>query len=250
MRLSAKSRVRPTTCGTCKCRCASTSDPKQDGPASLSRGAGLFHFRPPESVLWVLGLPEKISIKHYALLFLLLSAIYHSNLRPVASGDSLSASLVPFAVLLDHTVALDRFAPYIREHIWYNSSVIRQAGGHWYSPYPIAGPVLATPLYVPVVLVPGIGNLPPGTLITIARVAEKVAAATLAALAAVFLLSLLRRLTTERTAWLLTLVFALGTGNWSTASQALWQHTFGQLAIVGCLYAIERWSDASCWYWV
>jgi len=75
----------------------------------------------------------------------------------------------------------------------------------------------------------------------------------LAAAAAISLLVLLHRLTSGRTAWMLTLLFALGTANWSTSSQALWQHTFGQLAIIGCLYSIERWSASPSearWYWI
>jgi len=171
----------------------------------------------------------------------------------VASGDSLPAALIPFSVILDKSIALDRFGPYITEHVWYASEVILNRGGHWYSQYPIAGPLLATPLYLPLAFIPGIAKQPPGTLISMGRVGEKVAAVFLAAAAAVALLGLLRRLTSERAAWMLTLVFALGTANWSTSSQALWQHTFGQLAIFGCLWAVDRWgagdSQVSS-YWI
>lgn len=189
----------------------------------------------------------------YVLLFLFLSVVYHSNLRPIASGDSLPASLIPFSILLDGSISLDRFGPYMSEHVWYGSAVLHKTGSHWYSGYPIAGPVLVTPLYLPVAFVPWIGKQPPGTLIAIARLAEKVVAVLLAAAAANALLYLLRRLTPGRAAWMLTLLFALGTGNWSTSSQALWQHTFGQIAIIGCLYSIERLSvpdSESRWYWI
>ncbi len=189
----------------------------------------------------------------YILLFVFLSVIYHSNLRPIASGDSLSASLIPFCILLDGSIHLDRFAPYITKHIWYGPAVLRQSGGHWYSMYPITGPALATPLYLPIALVPWIRHQPPGTLIAIARILEKVTSVAFAAAAAIAMLFLLRRLTTERSAWILTLLFALGTGNWSTSSQAMWQHTFGTGAFIGCLYAIERWNasdDDARWYWI
>jgi hypothetical protein len=190
--------------------------------------------------------------KHF-LLFVLLCAVYHSNLRPIASGDSLGTSLIPFSVVLDGSIRLDRFGPHIAEHVRYADSVVRQRGEQWYSVYPIAGPVLTAPLYLPLAVVPGVRELPPGTLIAVARIVEKAVAVFLAAGAAVLLLVLLRRMTTEGTGWLLTLVFALGTANWSTASQALWQHTYGQVAIIGCLYAIHRFSamDASRrWFWM
>lgn len=192
------------------------------------------------------------AIRPYVLLFVLLSAVYHSNLRPIASGDSLPASLIPFSILLDGSINLDRFGPYISQHVAYGSAVLHKSGSHWYSVYPIAGPVLVTPLYLPIAFVPWIAKQPPGPLIAMARVAEKVVAVALAAAAAIALLFLLRRLTSGRAAWILTLLFALGTGNWSTSSQALWQHTFGQLAIIGCLYSIVRFSvphPQPRWYW-
>ena len=178
---------------------------------------------------------------------------YHSNLRPIASGDSLPAALIPFSILLDHSVTLDRFGPYLRDHVWYAKSVTRQEGGHWYSSYPIGGPVLATPLYLPIACVPWVRRQDAATLIAVARVAEKFVAVALAAAAAVLLLALLRRMLPEREAWLLALAFALGTGNWSTASQALWQHTYGQVAVLGCLYAIDRWEEGTAdakWEWI
>jgi hypothetical protein len=191
--------------------------------------------------------------RHYLLLFALLTGVYHSNLRPIASGDSLPASLVPFSLLLDHSIALDRFGPHIEAQVWYATAVLHKAGDHWYSVYPIAGPVLATPLYLPIVFVPGIRKMPPATLISIARILEKGVAVFLASATVIALLFLLRRVVSERAAWLLALVFAFGTGNWSTSSQAMWQHTFGQLAIVGCLYAVARWDGEESeprWEWM
>ena len=188
----------------------------------------------------------------YALLFVLLLVVYHSNLRPIAAGDSLPASLIPFSILLDGSITLDRFGPYLTEHVWYGPEVLHKVGGHWYSWYPVAGPVLATPLYLPIALVPQLAKQPPATLIAIARIGEKFTSVTLAAAAAVALLFLLSRLTSRRAAWILTLVFALGTGNWSTASQALWQPTFGDLALIGFLYSMERLDGGTLsprWYW-
>src|SRR5271170_2773830 len=97
---------------------------------------------------------QKRAARPYVLLFVLLSIVYHSNLRSVASGDSLPASLIPFSILLDGSIALDRFGPYMSQHVWYSSEVLHQTGGHWFSRFPIAGPALVTPLYFPVALVP------------------------------------------------------------------------------------------------
>src|SRR5579863_4686042 len=176
----------------------------------------------------------------YILLFLALTVVYHANLRPVDSGDALPASLIPFAIVLDHSVTLDRFAPWLRSHVWYTGSVIHPAHGHFFSSFPITGPVLVSPLYLPLAFA-GLDHWDPGSLVTLARIAEKFAAAAITALSVVVLLLLLKRITTPRWAWPLTLVYALATETWSISSQALWQHGPSELAIIGCFYCLQRW---------
>ena len=178
--------------------------------------------------------------RRYILLFAVLTIIYHSNLRPVASGDSLPAALIPFSLWLDGSIALNRFGPWMDRQVPYGRDVLIETRGNWYSRYPVAGPALAAPLYLPVALVPRVRRAPPGSLIAAARVTEKFAAAAIAALSALGMLALLLRIAPAGWAWGLTWLFALGTSAWSTSSQALWQHTFGQAAIVACLYFLER----------
>lgn len=192
-------------------------------------------------------------IKPYAFLFAGLALIYHSNFRPVASGDSLTTSVVPFSILLDHTLNVDRFAPYIRHDIPWGSYTLEPSGRHWYSFFPVGGPVLVTPLYLPILAFPSVRHLPPGTLIAIARILEKFIAVILAAGTAVWMLLLLERLAPRRWAWGLTILFALATPQWSISSQALWHHTFGALAITASLYGLARWElegAESRWLWL
>src|SRR5271170_4679910 len=89
-------------------------------------------------------------LRPYVLLFLALTVVYHANLRPVDSSDSLPGYLIPLALVLDHSICLDRFAPWLRGHVWYTSSVIHLARGHYFSSYPIGGPLLVSPLYLPI----------------------------------------------------------------------------------------------------
>lgn len=180
-------------------------------------------------------------MRPYVLLFVALSFIYHSNLRPIPSGDTLCTSLIPLSLLLDHTVTLDRFAPWLLSHLSYAHNVLRHIGGHYYAGYPIGGAVLVTPLYLPLLGFPGLRHWDPGSLVALARILEKFAATSIAAFSAVALLLLLKRITSPYWAWFLTLVNALATLTWSTASQALWQHTTGQLAILGSLLFQESW---------
>lgn len=192
-------------------------------------------------------------LRPYVLLFAALTVVYHANLRPVDSGDALPGSLIPFAIFLDHTVSLDRFAPWVRGHVRHAGEVIHASHGHYFSRYPIGGPLLVTPLYLPLAFLGRFRDWPPGSLVLFARIAGKVAAAAITALSAVVLLLLLKRIVTAPWAWCLTLVYALGTETWSISSQALWQHGPGELAIIGCFYFLQRWPEnrlRNGWLWV
>jgi len=187
-------------------------------------------------------------VRPYALLFLALTVIYHSNLRPIAAGDSLPSALIPFSVVLDHSITLDRFGPWLKEQP--NPGLVRRAHGHWFSGYPIAGPVMIAPFYLPAAAIPAVWRLPLESLVTLARILEKFAAVALTAASTLGMLALLGRIAPFGWALTLTLLFALGTTTWSTSSQALWQQTFDTAAIVLCWYSLERWDSekgASRW---
>jgi hypothetical protein len=184
-----------------------------------------------------------VRLRPYLLLFAALVVIYHANLRPVDSSDTLPGSLIPLAIVLDHSVALDRFVPWLQKHVPYTRAVIVAAHGHYYSQYPIGGPVFASPMYLPLGFVGHFRDWDPGSLVMFARIAEKFVAVVIAALSATLLLLLLKRITSTPWAWCLTLVYALGTSTWSISSQALWQHGPGELAIIGALLGLAYWSE-------
>jgi hypothetical protein len=191
-------------------------------------------------------------LRPYVFLFLGLTVVYHVNLRPIDSSDSFPGALIPLALVLDHTICLDRFVPWLRAHVWYTPSVIHQASGHSFSSYPIGGPLLVSPLYFPLAF-SNLSHWDPASLVMFARIAGKFSAAAVTALSAVLLLLLLKRITSTAWAWWLTLVYALATETWSISSQALWQHGPGELAIVGCFYCLERGTEdraRSVWPWL
>ena len=179
-------------------------------------------------------------LRPYVLLFLGLNVVYHANFRPIDSSDTLPASLIPFSVVLDHSVTLDRFFPWLPRHIWYTPYVTHRSHGHHFSGFPIGGALLVSPLYVPIAL--AARHWDPGALVMLARIAEKFAAAAIAALSAVLLLLLVEANHDRALGLVLTLVYAFATETWSISSQALWQHGPGELAIIGCFYCLERWS--------
>src|SRR2546428_7814260 len=99
-------------------------------------------------------------LRAYTFLVVALPIIYHSNLRPVTAGDSLPASLIPFSVLLDRSITLNRFGPWIHDHLRYRPYVVRASGESRYSTYPIAGPLSVKPLYLRLLPFPGLQPMP------------------------------------------------------------------------------------------
>ncbi len=173
------------------------------------------------------------------ILFFCSFAAYNLNVRLLSTGDTAPAALLPFSVLLDHAVTFDRYAPWFAER-YGNAYFLRQAGGHFYSLYPIAQPLLMTPLYSPLLLVPGLRAWPVESTVLLARVLEKFMAALIAACAVTFFFVLARRFVETRHAVLLAIVFGFATNTWSTSSQALWQHGASGLLIVLSLLSLHR----------
>jgi hypothetical protein len=173
-------------------------------------------------------------------LFLAAWTVYNLNCRPITSGDTAPAALLPFAVVLDGTLNLDRYADGMARLYHDNPYFLRYREGHAYSRYPIVVPLLLSPAYLPLRLAPGIRDWPMSRVIVLARVLEKIWASAIAAASVAALWLLLRRLTERKYALWLALVFGFATNTWSTSSQALWQHGMTQLAIILSLLFVER----------
>ncbi len=178
--------------------------------------------------------------------------VYNLNLRPIASGDTLPAALLPFSLTLDHRLHLDRF------HGWYCENVhggdaaphmFRATANHVFSAYPVGLPRLLTPFYAPLIVLLRVGEWPLDIQYAMAMSLEKVTASLIAAAAVVAFFALARRLASARVACALTFLFALVTPNWSISSQARWTHGAGVLTILLSLYWLHRSSDSSRPLW-
>ena len=172
-------------------------------------------------------------------LFLAAWTVYNLNCRPISSGDTAPAALLPILVVLDGTLTFDRYADGLSSLYDGHAFFLRERNGHAYSRYPIVVPLLISPAYLPLRLVPGIRDWPLSKLIVLARVLEKIWASAIAAAAVAALFVLLGRLTERKYALLLALVFGFATSTWSTSSQALWQHGMTQLTIILSLLSMH-----------
>lgn len=173
--------------------------------------------------------------------------VYNANARPITAGDTLPARLIPFSILLDRTVTLDRFfegsidpakfraASQLEQNRYY---YLTAHNGRLYSQYPVALPVLLTPVYAPVVMLKH--EWSDDELHFASAVMEKITASLIVALSVAAMYALLNAVTDRRIAFTLTLAFAFGTTTWTTSSQALWQHGAGVLFMLLTLWALVK----------
>lgn len=153
---------------------------------------------------------------------------YLANDQRLTSGDTRPATLIPYALVRNGTLALDGL---VRERPipgW-----VEERDGHLWSHYPVTAGLMALPVYLPAALGPGVAGALPQ--------AEKLAAASLAAASVGFLLAtLLGWELPLGLALLATGAYAFGSPVLCTAAQALWQHTTGVLALSAGLWCTVR----------
>lgn len=182
--------------------------------------------------------PRLADLKVALLVGLAVFLVYVANGRRIGAGDSLGTRLVPFAVLRTGTVLLDDFEDVGRighpNPYWLRKA----ADGRTASLYPVATPLLVTPLYVPAFLRMDAAGYPPGPFLRTAAMMEKLAASVVASVAASLVFLLVRRRLSRSRALLLTAAFALGTSTWVISSQALWQHGAAEMLLALGLLAI------------
>ncbi|HEY0783310.1 MAG TPA: hypothetical protein VGE98_12700, partial [Thermoanaerobaculia bacterium] len=169
------------------------------------------------------------------LLGLLCLVVYNANLRPIGSGDTLSARYLPFAIWHSGTVLFDPLAETAREGHADSYWLVAGPGGHWLSLYPVTLPVLVAPLYAPAAAYLHVRGWTEARLERVATVMEKATASLLAAAASVLVYFVLRRRAPPGDALLLAVAFAFGTETWMIGSQALWQHGLAELLLAGVL---------------
>jgi hypothetical protein len=174
------------------------------------------------------------------LLFAFSLVVYNLNFQRIASGDTLPASLLPFSILLERTINLDFFYPAVREHAPQHLRALPIVSGHAYSEYPIALPILLTPLYVPAAVYVTAAGWGPAQVMVLAGVLEKLTASLIAASSVAFFYLLAVRLGDEKRARWLTILYGFGTATWTISGQALWQHGGSQVAIILALLYLDR----------
>ena len=164
------------------------------------------------------------------LLFSFLLIVYNINFRIIATGDSIGASVLPLSLIRELNFNLDEFSFLYKDNVPY---YLTRSKGHIYHNYSVITPLLATPIY----FLPTLWGITdsPDKIFHLA----KVSASVLASLSAIFFyLSLIRMQVNKGFAIFLTLSYIVATSTWTISSQALWDHTSGELLLAVALFCV------------
>ena len=190
-----------------------------------------------------------------SLIFLACTFIYLANgITKGGTRDSVPNSLLALNWLLNHQLNFDNF----RGNYFFNNPVwffTESFNGHLTSAYPIGTAIITLPIYVIFAIVLWLNQLTNGSLLGLELVSlditgaifeptrflfEKLAA-TLVTAASVLIFYLAVHLKFEKSVCLLiTFIYAFATSNWSISSQALWQHTASNLALVSIIFCLLK----------
>lgn len=172
------------------------------------------------------------SLRSPLLLFLLTILIYSLNDRVLYSGDTIPARYLPLSLIRELDFDLDEF-PFLYEYTM--PYFLTSSHRHVVSTYPPWAGVLALPVYLgPAFL--GVDS----TSLLLMMDLEKRAAMLITAASVIVLFFALQRVTLEKTAWFIALIYAFGTSSFSTSSQALWQHGPFQLFLALTIFCIVK----------
>ena len=165
---------------------------------------------------------------------------FNANLRSIPAVDTYAARLLPFSMLEHGTLSLDPIAERVTKGRADFANLIREGrDGRAYSRYPVALPIVASPLYVLPSLWLNGQDQPPQARERLARIMEKLVASLIAALSVAILYLALRRRCGPAMATGLALTYAFGTTTWTISAQALWQHGLTQLVLALALVLVS-----------
>ena len=172
-----------------------------------------------------------------ALIFIFVFIIYQAS--PIKEGtDTIWQIYVSMSFVKDHNLNLDEY-----RNLLDMDYKVQEINGHIYSYFPIGTPLIAAPLtYLENRFIPAKNgkslsnylskNIPDSYTTDLAKLDASIIVALAIAL---FFLIATEELDLFRSVFI-TLIFALGTSAWSTASRGLWQHGPSLLMLTCCLY--------------
>ena len=181
-------------------------------------------------------------------LALLLFLAYNANFRHGDSVDTISTTALPVSIIKEGNLDLDEFRALLSTNtraldaalIYFGG--MQERNGHLVTSYPLGSAILAAPLFW---VADQMNYLREWHHY---RVIGKIAASFMVALSAAFVFLTLRLNLSRNAAWLIALLYGLGTSAWSISSQELWQHGPGALCLAIGIYSLALLTKAPTQY--
>ncbi|MFM7316870.1 MAG: hypothetical protein ACKO5E_07960 [bacterium] len=178
--------------------------------------------------------------------------VYTANGRYIGAGDCVPAAIMPVAIARGDGPWLDRYRQFIEDDNGKLPGYCELSRSHVVSRYPVGPGLVLAPLVVPQVWLwdsfsPGWDQNKPTFELTTRRMA-KTSASLLVAASMSLLYLWLASFTSHKSAALAAIAAAFGTGLFTTASQASWQHgpaVFCLMLAITCLHFFAGSSQAN-----
>lgn len=172
---------------------------------------------------------------------------YTVNGRYIGAGDCVPAMFIPVAIARGDGPWLDRYESFLKSDLGQLPGYCELSRGHVVSRYPIGPALVLSPFVIPQVifwdqLQPG-WDQNPEQLQMIAKRIIKTSAAMVCSIAMGLLWLWLKLMLNVRYAFLLSLTTGLGSGVWSTASQAGWQHGPALFCLMMSVILMSFWGN-------
>ena len=185
-------------------------------------------------------------------------AIYLGNLRFVSTGDTAAARYIPFSILMRGRLDVDPWIePYLEVYrsgkVPWGIYFATQSHGHWMSIYPVLGPLVVTPLYVPASLwlLHKATPVSAAQMMFYAEAMEKLSGAVIAAIGVSIFYLALRKVVSPRASVVISAIFAFASPTWNISSQSLWLHGMTELCFALLLWALVNLDERPVsFFWV
>lgn len=186
-------------------------------------------------------------------LILIAFVVYNINLRSVTSLDTYPTRFLPISIINEFNLDLDEFPFMHKRPAWAGEAdlpgyYVTFTRNHYVSSYPVMPAILSTPIYaLPVWL-----GLTDGSTTAngynqteiVGTFLSKISASLAVAFSVGLMYLSLLRLTTQRGALSIALIYAFATSSWSVSSQGLWQTSMSQPLIALALYFLLKGKEA------
>ena len=187
---------------------------------------------------------RKQEMRIVSIIFIICLFVYLVNERTIGSGDTVPNSILAFNLLENHTLNFENLRGTYLEKFAGGYFFIDSIQGKLTSIYPIGTAIITFPFYLIFYLYLKISSIPvdltSNDFESYRLLFEKLAATLTTSIAVVFFYLASRLKFQRKISIISTIIYAFATSVWSINSQAMWQHTALNMALIVTIYCLLK----------